>query len=94
MKTENFVSHPQNNNDMFCLQKLKDFKISDGIGRSGEKDKFSYTSLAYQIQNGRKNGYMIRNLSSFDSYMLFLLVYKIIIFVMISGIGGSGEKDK
>ena len=94
MKTENFVSHPQNNNDMFCLQKLKDFKISDGIGRSGEKDKFSYTSLAYQIQNGRKNGYMMRNLSSFDSYMLFLLVYKIIIFVMISGIGGSGEKDK
>ena len=40
MKTENFVSHPQNNNDMFCLQKLKDFKISDGIGRSGEKDNF------------------------------------------------------
>ena len=63
MKTENFVSHPQNNNDMFCLQKLKDFKISDGIGRSGEKDKFSYTSLAYQIYNGIKDGYMMRNLS-------------------------------
>ena len=84
MKTENFVSHPQNNNNMFCLQKTKDFKTSDSIGRSGEKDKFSYTSLAYQIQNGRKDGYMMRNLSSVDSYMLFLLVYKIIIFVMIS----------
>ena len=84
MKTENFVSHPQNNNNMFCLQKTKDFKTSDSIGRSGEKDKFSYTSLAYQIQNGRKDGYMMRNLSSVDSYMLFLLLYKIIIFVMIS----------
>ena len=40
MKTENFVSHPQNNNDMFCLQKLKDFKISDGIGRSGKRTNF------------------------------------------------------
>ena len=38
---------------------------------------------------------MMRNLSSVDSYMLlFLLVYEIIIFVMISGIGGSEEKDK
>ena len=23
---ENFVHHPQNSNEMFCLQKLKDFK--------------------------------------------------------------------
>ena len=56
-KTENFVHHPLNNSEMFCLQKLKDFKISCNIGRSGEKDKLSYTSLAYQIQNGRKAGY-------------------------------------
>ena len=38
-KTESFVHHPLNNNKMFCLQKLKDFKISGSIGRSGEKDK-------------------------------------------------------
>ena len=44
-KTENY--HPQNSNEMFCLQKLKDFKISGSIGGSGEKDKLSYTSLAY-----------------------------------------------
>ena len=56
-KTEDFVHHPLNNSEMFCLQKLKDFKISGSIGRSGEKDKLSYTSLAYQIQNGRKAGY-------------------------------------
>ena len=42
---------------MFCLQKLKDFKISSCIGRSGEKYKLFYTSLAYWIQNGRKAGY-------------------------------------
>ena len=46
-KTENYVHHPQNSNEMFCLQKLKDFKISGSIGGSGEKDKLSYTSLAY-----------------------------------------------
>ena len=56
-KTENFVHHPQNSNEMFCLQKLKDFKISGSIRRSGEKDKLSYTSLAYQIQNDRKACY-------------------------------------
>ena len=56
-KTENFVHHPLNNSEMFCLQNLKDFKISCNIGRSGEKDKLSYTSLTYQIQNGRKAGY-------------------------------------
>ena len=69
--------------------------MSDGIGGSGEKDKLSYTSLTYQIQNGRKDGYMMKNLSSVDSNMLlFLLVYEIIIFVVISGIGGSEEKGK
>ena len=56
-KTENFVHHPQNNNEMFCLQKLKDLKISGSIGGSVEKDKLSYTSLEHQIQNGRKAGY-------------------------------------
>ena len=40
MKTENFVSHPQNNNNMFCLQKFKDFKISDGIGISEKRTNF------------------------------------------------------
>ena len=56
-KTENFEHHPLINNEMFCLLKLKDFKISGSIGSSGEKDKLSYTSLAYQIQNGSKADY-------------------------------------
>ena len=51
------MHHPLNNSEMFCLQKLKYFKISGSIGRSGEKDKLSYTNLVYQIQNGRKAGY-------------------------------------
>ena len=57
MKTKKFMPHPQNSNKMFCLQKLKDFKISGSIGGSGEKEKLSYTSLTYQIQNGKKAGY-------------------------------------
>ena len=56
-KTENLVHHPQNSNEMFCLQKLKDFNNSGSIGGSAEKDKLFYMSLAYQIQNGRKAGY-------------------------------------
>ena len=42
---------------MFCLQKVKYFKISGSIRGSEEKDKLSYTSLAYQIKKGRKSGY-------------------------------------
>ena len=57
MKTENVVPHSQNSIEMFCLQKLKSFKISGSIGGFGKKDKLSYTSLAYQIQNGRKACY-------------------------------------
>ena len=53
-KTGNFVHHPQNSNTIFCLQ-----KISDSIRGSGEKDKLCYTSLTYQIQNGRKAGIMV-----------------------------------
>ena len=50
------MPHAENSNEIFCLQKLQDFKISGYIGRSGEKD-LSYTSSAYQIQNGEKAGY-------------------------------------
>ena len=57
MKTENVVPHSQNSIEIFCLQKLKSFKISGSIGGSGKKDKLSYTSLVYQIQNGRKACY-------------------------------------
>ena len=65
------------------VYKIIIFIMISGIGGSGEKDKLSYTSLAYQIHNGIKDSYMMINLSSVDSYMLFLLVYKIIMFVMI-----------
>ena len=43
--------------ERFLFKKLKNFKISGSIGGSGEKDKLSYMSLVYQIQNGRKTGY-------------------------------------
>ena len=36
------------------VMKLKDFKISGSIGNVGEKDKLSYTSLVYQIENAKK----------------------------------------
>ena len=39
-KTEDFAHHPLNNSEIFCLQKLKDFKIRGSIGRSGEKSRF------------------------------------------------------
>ena len=37
--------------------KLREFKISGSIGSVGQKDKLSYTSLAFQINNGLKQGY-------------------------------------
>ena len=39
------------------IQKLKDFKISRTIGSAGQKDKLSYSSLSYQIHNGKEAGY-------------------------------------
>ena len=39
------------------MQRLKDFKITGNIGGPGERDKLSYTSLAYQIQNGQTAGF-------------------------------------
>ena len=66
------------------VYKIIIFVMISGIGGSGKMDKLSYTSLAYQIHNGIKDGYMMRKLSSVDSCMLFLLVYEIIMFVMIS----------
>ena len=41
----------------YNLQRLKDFKINGSIEGPGKRDKFSYTSLAYQIQNGRTAGF-------------------------------------
>lgn len=57
LKLENHSPPPRPQTTEAFFQKLKDFKISGCIGGSGEKDKLSYTSLAYQIQNGRKAGY-------------------------------------
>ena len=39
------------------VMKLKDFKISGTIGSMGEKDKLSFTSLVYQIENAKKMNY-------------------------------------
>ena len=41
----------------YNLQWLQDFKINGSIGGPGEKDKLLYTSLDYQIQNGRTAGF-------------------------------------
>jgi len=41
----------------FNIHKLKEFKISGSIGNVGQKDKLSYSSLLYQIQNGKSAGY-------------------------------------
>ena len=58
MKTENFVHHPQNSNKMFCLQKLKDFKISGGIRGSGEKDSSStLTEISNSVQSVNESTY-------------------------------------
>lgn len=39
------------------VHKLKDFKINGTIGTAGEKEKLSYTSLSFQIQNAVTSGY-------------------------------------
>ena len=58
MKTENFVHHPQNSNKMFCLQKLKDFKIGGGIRGSGEKDSSStLTEISNSVQSVNESTY-------------------------------------
>ena len=53
---QNQSSHPPIRS-FYNLQRLKDFKINGSIGRPGERDKLSYTSFAYQIQNGRAAGF-------------------------------------
>ena len=45
---------------MFCLQKLKDFKISGSIGGSGEKDPSStVTEMSSSLQSVNKSTYGI-----------------------------------
>ena len=46
----------------FDVQKLRDLKISGTIGGSVEKDRLSYTSLSFQIQNAKKIGYSEENI--------------------------------
>ena len=60
IKQEHFDT--QNTNTIFDIQKLKDFKISGTIGGGGDKDKLSYTSLSFQIQNAKKLGYSDENI--------------------------------
>ena len=39
------------------MSKLKEFKINGKIGTPGQKDKLTFLSLVYQIQNGVKRNY-------------------------------------
>ena len=49
---QNQSSHPLIRS-FYNLQRLKDFKVNGSIGGPEERDKLSYTSLAYQSQDGR-----------------------------------------
>ena len=42
--------------------KLREFKISGSIGSPGQKDKLTFGSLAYQIHNGIKQGYIVHEI--------------------------------
>ena len=53
---QNQSSHPPIRS-FYNFQRLKDFKINGSFGGPGERDKLSYTNLAYQIQNGRTAGF-------------------------------------
>ena len=50
-----FVKSPTT--DKFEFFRLKEFRINGSIGQPGQKDKLTYSSLAFQIQNGKKAGY-------------------------------------
>lgn len=55
-----------NTESSFKLQNLKirEFKISGTIGSAGQKDRINYTSLAYQIDNGMKQGFSETDIKS------------------------------
>ena len=46
-----------NTDTLVDIYKLRDFKINGTIGGLGEKDKLSYLSLSFQIENAKKLGY-------------------------------------
>ena len=46
-----------NTDTLIDVYKLRDFKINGTIGGLGEKDKLSYLSLSFQIENAKKLGY-------------------------------------
>ena len=46
------------------ITKFKDFKIHGMIGLPGQKDKLTYTSLSYQIQNAKSRGYPEKEISA------------------------------
>ena len=52
----NKIEASENKHPWVEIQKLNNFKISGIIAGVSEKDKLSYTSLSYQIANGRKLG--------------------------------------
>ena len=45
------------------VQKIREFKISGSIGMVGAKETMSYTSLSFQIQQGKSLGYSMREIS-------------------------------
>ena len=50
--------------DTFQIHKFRDFKINGLIGNPGQKDKLSYSSLSYQMQNGRERGFSEKEICS------------------------------
>ena len=47
----------QNSPNSQTFLKLKDFKIDGKIGTPGQKEKLTFASLSYQIQNAKSKGY-------------------------------------
>ena len=44
--------------------KLRDFKIDGNIGTPGQRDKLTFSSLCFQIQNGVAKGYADSDISA------------------------------
>ena len=58
------IQEQSTSKNLINVHKLKDFKINGTIGTAGEKEKLSYTSLSFQIQNALTSGYSNNDICS------------------------------
>ena len=57
MRKLNPPSPPTNDEKLHIFIKFKEYKIHDKIGTSGQKNRLTFSSLIFQINNGLKKGY-------------------------------------